>query len=93
MNFSIDFTSITIQSKHYYYHWRLEASLAPGGVVLGLDHTDGVIGPALEHVAHRNHGVLLRVILEDVVMYFIHIIIATCNVHLCYLILCMLSNV
>ena len=38
--------------------------LAPLDIVLGLDNTDGVIEPGLHHVAHRDHGVLLQVILQ-----------------------------
>ena len=50
--------------------------MAPHGVVLGLDHTDGMIGPGLDHLTHKGHGVLLWVILQDVNKIAI-IIIAT----------------
>ena len=32
-------------------------------IFLGLNHTDGVLEPCLDHLAHRENGVLLRVIL------------------------------
>ena len=59
---------------------NLGHSEAPLCVVLGLDNTDGVIGPGLSHLTHMDHGVLLRVILQDVIRIAI-VIIATCNHH------------
>ena len=43
-------------------------SLAPLEVVLSLDHTDGVIPPGLDHVAHSGDGNLLGVILQYVII-------------------------
>ena len=71
--------------KLHYYHqssfWRrsLETSLAPLCIVLGLDNTDGVIAPDLGHLAHSDHGVLLWVILQNVIIRTTIRIIATCN--------------
>ena len=52
--------------------WRgrgsLEASLAPLGVVLELDHTDGMAVPGLEHVSSFMNCVLHNVILQDVII-------------------------
>ena len=55
----------------------MEASLAPLGVILDLDHTDSVTIPGLGHVANRQYGVLTRVILKNVII--IMTISATCN--------------
>ena len=52
-----------IKNNHKYQYW----SLTPWEVVLYSDHTEGVIGPALGHVSHNGHGVLLRVKLQYVV--------------------------
>ena len=72
-------------TKVLHYHdqssfWRgsLETSLAPHGEVLGLDNTDGVIGPGLGEVAHHNHGVLIGVVLQNVII-IMAIIKSTCN--------------
>ena len=46
----------------------MEASLAPLGEVLDLDHTEGVTGPGLDHISNRKYGVLLGVILQDVII-------------------------
>ena len=67
---------------HYHHQssfWRgsLETSLAPHGEVLGLDHTDGVIAPGLGEVAHHNHGVLIGIVFQNVIIY--STITATCN--------------
>ena len=66
-----------IKNNHKYQYW----SLTPWEVVLYSDHTEGVIGPALGHVSHNGHCVLLRVILQYFVRNMIMIIItgyATC---------------
>ena len=52
---------------------ELKASLAPLGVVLGLDNTDGVIGPGLDHLGHRENCFFLLVVFQN------FIIIITCN--------------
>lgn len=57
-------------------------SLAPLEVVISRDHTDGVRIPGLDHVTHRNHGVLLRVIFQNVIISIDLIITATYNVFL-----------
>ena len=58
----------------------LEASLAPHGVILYLDHTDGVRVPRLEHVSDGSYGVLLDVILQNVIIIMITSpVIASCN--------------
>ena len=49
-------------------------SLAPLEVVISRDHTDGVHIPGLDHVTHRNHGVLLRVIFQNVIKSFVVIV-------------------
>ena len=46
----------------------LETSLAPHGVILYLDHTDGVIGPFLEHFSYFMKCVLHDVILQNVII-------------------------
>ena len=58
--------------------WMETSSFAPHGVVLGLDHTDGVIVPGLGHPAHHDHGVLIGVVLQNVIMVNITIT-ATCK--------------
>ena len=59
-------------------------SLAPLEVVISRDHTDGVHIPGLDHVTHRNHGVLLRVIFQNVIISIVRsiVITATYNVFL-----------
>ena len=57
---------------------KLQTSSAPPGVVLSLDNTDGVIVPWLDHVAHEDHGVLIGVILQNVII-LITFKVATCN--------------
>ena len=52
---------------------------APLVIVLRLDHTEGVPGPGLGHLAHSDQGVILRVILQNVIRVVTIIAIATCN--------------
>ena len=47
---------------------EMKTSLAPPEVVISLDHTDGVPGSGLDHVAHRGDDVLLRVVFQYVVI-------------------------
>ena len=67
-----------IKNNHKYQYW----SLTPWEVVLYSDHTEGVTGPALGHVSHNGHGVLLRVILQYVsIIITINWAITTCNIN------------
>ena len=61
----------------------MQASCAPLVIVPSIDHSDGVPGPGLGHLTHSDHGVLLRVILQDVVIICgtTNIVLSTCN---CY---------
>ena len=59
-----------------------EASLAPLGVVPGLDNTDGVIKSGLGHLTHRDHGVQLGIIHQYVIIIIITTSIATCNYYI-----------
>ena len=61
---------------------ELQGSLhAPLVIVLRPDHTEGVPGPGLGHLAHSDHGVILRVILQNVIIINgpTNIVLATCN--------------
>ena len=59
----------------------LDTSLAPHGIVLDLDNTDGVIGPTLENVSCLMNFVHHDVILENVIIIFAIFIIeiASCK--------------
>ena len=54
---------------------------APLVIVPRLDHTEGVPGPGLGHLAHSDQGVILRVILQNVVIISgpTNIVLATYN--------------
>ena len=69
---SIPIKLITLSSN-----WSLETSLAPQGVILDLDNTDGVIGSTLEHVSCLLNFVFHDDILQNVINS--STTIATCN--------------
>lgn len=60
---------------------NFEDSVAPLDKVPGLDNTDGMRAPGLHHLAHNDHGVLLRVILQYVIRIIIIITFASCSNH------------
>ena len=70
--------------------WRgsLESSLAPHGVVLDLDNTDGVIDPRLDHLSNWLYGVLWGDILQNVIIKMIITIIVIASYNYCLLISC-----
>ena len=58
---------ILISNNHFTWGSEVKTSLAPLEVVISLDHTNSVLEPGLDHVAHRGDGVLLRMILQYVI--------------------------
>ncbi len=54
---------------------------APLVIVPRLDHTEGVPGPGLDHLAHRDQGAILWVILQYVIIISgpINVVLATCK--------------
>ena len=68
-----------LNSKSKFLRGTLKTSMAPHGVILYLDHTDGVIDSGLEHVSCFMKFVLDDVILQNVIMRIKTIIPASCN--------------